>query len=364
MIFIWSGLLLTIVTSFLLSDSVQPSSREQKLLNVFTIVNFPNSACNTTDNTYGVCYTSTECSALGGSNAGSCASGFGVCCSLSGNCGGSTTLNNTYFSSSSADTSPCKFTVCKCSTDICQIKLNFDTFSIDQPNSSTSTDDKTPKTQCTDSQFTAASSGSNSANTICGTNTGYHMYLEASESCNTLEFTWTSTTSKSWKIHIMQIPCDAEWKAPAGCTQYFTGTTGTVYSYNYQSSLHIANQNYQNCIRTEEGYCSISYAAIAFSVSSTPPVTTSLVDTACTMDYVLIPQGSTTTTSIASLSRYCGVFLNPAAATAANAAVVTQAQPFQIGVVFDATEVSNPAATGVELGTIGFAIGYTQSTTC
>ena len=59
--------------------------RENKLLGVFTIVNFPNTACNvSSSNTVGVCYTPLECQALGGSAIATCASGFGVCCSFSG----------------------------------------------------------------------------------------------------------------------------------------------------------------------------------------------------------------------------------------------------------------------------------------
>ena len=38
----------------------------ERLLNVFTIVKFPNDACNSTGgNYYGTCYTATECTALG-----------------------------------------------------------------------------------------------------------------------------------------------------------------------------------------------------------------------------------------------------------------------------------------------------------
>ena len=40
--------------------------RSGRLLNVFSIVKFPNDACNTTGgNYYGTCYTATECAALG-----------------------------------------------------------------------------------------------------------------------------------------------------------------------------------------------------------------------------------------------------------------------------------------------------------
>ena len=138
-------------------------------------------------------------------------------------------MNNTYFTSGSSDTSPCKFSVCKCSTDICQIKLNFDTFEVDAPDTTTSTADYIPKTQCLLTQFTAESEGSNSPNTICGKNSGYHMYLEAaSDGCNSLEFTWTSTTSKTWKIHIMQVSCTAAWKPQVRKQLNFGGGGGWV----------------------------------------------------------------------------------------------------------------------------------------
>ena len=51
------------------------------VLNVFQIVKFPNGPCNaSTSNTYGVCYTVSECTERGGYQSGTCASGFGACC--------------------------------------------------------------------------------------------------------------------------------------------------------------------------------------------------------------------------------------------------------------------------------------------
>ena len=50
------------------ADEVSPEAtdRMERLLNVFTIVKFPNDACNATGgNFYGTCYTATECTALG-----------------------------------------------------------------------------------------------------------------------------------------------------------------------------------------------------------------------------------------------------------------------------------------------------------
>ncbi len=45
---------------------------------------FPNAACSGSGTKNGTCYTQAECSSLGGTNAGSCASGFGVCCTCEG----------------------------------------------------------------------------------------------------------------------------------------------------------------------------------------------------------------------------------------------------------------------------------------
>lgn len=72
------------------------------------IVRFVTLACA------GVCYTATECSLLGGAGGGACATGFGVCCTFSGACGGVSRVNNTYFSgATSTDSSPCSFKVTK-----------------------------------------------------------------------------------------------------------------------------------------------------------------------------------------------------------------------------------------------------------
>ena len=79
----------------------QDELRSGKLLNVFNIIKFPNSGCTTNSNTVGTCYSASECSALGGSSSGSCASGFGICCAFSKGCGSTISVNNTYFRGSS-----------------------------------------------------------------------------------------------------------------------------------------------------------------------------------------------------------------------------------------------------------------------
>ena len=83
-------------------------------------------------------------------------------------CDDTTYENNTYFSSSSY-ASPCVLKVCKLSANICQLRLDFDTFVIAQPESST-----TPiVTNCIDARFSTTSQGATMP-VLCGTNTGKH----------------------------------------------------------------------------------------------------------------------------------------------------------------------------------------------
>ncbi len=77
------------------------------------MVRFPNEACTTSNNDMGVCYTANECESRGGTNSGTCASGFGVCCSFSVSCGQMSSQNNTYFSSDGSESSPCTAKVIK-----------------------------------------------------------------------------------------------------------------------------------------------------------------------------------------------------------------------------------------------------------
>ena len=48
-------------------------------------------------------------------------------------------------------------------------------------------------------------------------------------------------------------------RAPTDCVQYFTGKAGNVKSYNFGGGQLIQSLTYQNCIRTEAGYCAIQW---------------------------------------------------------------------------------------------------------
>merc|ERR1712048_588532 len=105
--------------------------REAKILPIFQVVRFPNDVCKGSSRN-GTCYTAEECSSKSGTNDGSCASGFGVCCTFALSCGGSASENQTYLVQSSVTslTSPCTYTICPCSTNICRIRFDFESFTL------------------------------------------------------------------------------------------------------------------------------------------------------------------------------------------------------------------------------------------
>ena len=147
---------------------------------IFNIVKFANDVCEGSSRN-GTCYTSEECSQLGGKDDGTCADGFGVCCKckwcssqsflkwqwlsvkhLAQNsknrlnqlnleldliskldrsywvrfkfwlfsvddirCGSTVAQNNTFLEpedSEKTDTGECTYTICPCSTDVCRIR--------------------------------------------------------------------------------------------------------------------------------------------------------------------------------------------------------------------------------------------------
>ena len=87
---------------------------------------FPNTACGGANNLNGTCYTSSECTSLGGVASGTCASSFGVCCVFNLACGATSTANTTYGTissySTSTDTDPCTYTYCKNNADVCKLR--------------------------------------------------------------------------------------------------------------------------------------------------------------------------------------------------------------------------------------------------
>merc|ERR1719220_1583251 len=119
----------------------ESSSRLDRQFSVFNVVTFPNSVCAANSGYNGTCYSSSECTAKGGTASGTCASSFGVCCVFSVSCGSTMSQNNTYAImssySTSSDADPCIYTICKSTSDICKIRIDFDTMVLSDPFSTT-----------------------------------------------------------------------------------------------------------------------------------------------------------------------------------------------------------------------------------
>ena len=151
-------LLTFLISSFVFGSNeheVVEERRKGKILNLFSVVRFPNSVC-AGDALNGTCYSAEECTARGGVQSGTCAGGYGVCCTCkySNNalkcfklmllrfifyllvqkmCGESSSENCTYFQSSGTEVGQCRLKICPCNDNICQLRLDFQTFVINQP---------------------------------------------------------------------------------------------------------------------------------------------------------------------------------------------------------------------------------------
>jgi len=395
------------------------TERSRKQLSVFTVVKFPNDVCvSSTSGRNGTCYTSSECSSKGGSSSGSCASSFGVCCIFEKSCGGGSVAENcTYFTSSSRTAgSACSITICKSGTDVCQLRLDFESFTLSNPVTSTAGAAgnavmATTIGTCVTDFFSVSAPGGKAPPLICGENSGYHMYVPASDQCNALSSyfgTGTTTTTSAFVIKLTQIKCNAKNRAPDGCLQYFTSSAGTLETFNYNSGtgVHLVNQDYCKCIRAERTTCTVCYSAVA----ATPGLglgrpdstaTISLVDTMCgyhagvkisakdtewsQFDHVVIPNsqcpitassGTGTTTTGETLDRYCGTkFICVTAVQAGtfgtgaeSPTICSSTKPFQFCLKTDGQEAYKTDGPLTEVfpggGTRGFSIRYWQSSTC
>jgi hypothetical protein len=121
--------------------------------------------------------------------------------------------------------------------------------------------------------------------------------------------------NRQWTIAVYQLPCDHNYDAPQDCLQYFTGVTGTITSFNFQfvpvpvggaivPGRQLSNQDYSMCVRTESGYCSITYSAcddpvnggtrgsFLINLNAQTQVNVALSGpNNCQNDYLLIPGG-------------------------------------------------------------------------
>merc|ERR1712165_215180 len=294
---------------FQIADLVVPSQslsdKAPKDFSLFSVVTFQNKEC-TTDTTLtggatkGTCYSSTECSDKGGTKSGNCASGFGVCCAFLNTAAVTSTisenrtrLRNTEFPSTqtATDAKSIIYTINKMSSDICQIRLDFNHFVIGGPANIVETIPVGTGTHCTRDTLTITTTDitavtSTRTSTLCGALTGEHLYIELSPTATdtatiTLNTVITGTLTPTvaqriWDIKTSQIECFASYRAPLGCDKYMTDIEGKVTSYNFHKNtgttqaanaqntgVELATQRVNTCIRRAKGMCCVEYQACA-----------------------------------------------------------------------------------------------------
>jgi len=382
--------------------------RSQRTFSLFNVIKFKNTGCQSTSdgNLQGVCYTKQECADLGGSSEGNCAAGFGVCCiiSVSGTtaaCGGTVTQNCSYiespdFPAARTEAGNCVYMVNRCSSDICQIRLDFVTAILAQPLPA----GNAAQGDCggaTDTLGLVPGAGNpNLIPALCGTLTGQHVYLEASR---TVDLAATVTIAnvmggtingmRMWRIKVSQIECNSRTKAPQGCLQYFTGIQSTIKSFNFDGSIacttgcEISSQDYRACFRQEAGMCGMLFTEsnvdagkLAFGFDS-PGANNAVAKAqslgavcamnaanACaavnanavqTCNFIQIPGASLNDGVNGDADIFCGSFLNPTNNALASAAVTTTRKPFELRHVV----VGNTA--NIAAGLPGFSLDATQT---
>ncbi|XP_057368742.1 uncharacterized protein LOC130689822 [Daphnia carinata] len=382
-------------------------------------------ACTSPSGDAGICVPGSVCSLFRGRPSGSCVLGKVCCVNAVTACGGTVTLNNTYWQSPTTPvsaSSTCALTI-KLDTKfveqlkkpICQIRLDFVSFTTAQPTLGT----------CVDTFQVGGSSST--VPSICGDNSGQHMYLDVQSSALTptdvqLIFNFgTGTTTRSWNIKIALLPCGASYLAPTDCLQYYTSSTGKVKSFNWQDTTggairQLNNQNYNICFRTEFisgqratqmclSICSVANGGDPFSITTPAAVIvgnannlaisttaaqvnvaspnsnvgTTVSNTAgntlvatCLYDFLLIA-GARDATGVEA-DRYCGNQLNPAVGTAlvpgaaTSVQVCTPVKPFRMTYQTDGTEAAIatlnvptvPAFARADTTNTGFCLDYQE----
>jgi len=344
--------------------AADPSPRDEKVLSLFSVVNFKNEICQpiTTGLTdvVGTCFSSTECNEKGGSVAGKCASGFGVCCTFVVDSKNSATvthnntviMNNGWPTALTTASKTITYTIKPMSTDICMMRFDFISFDL-------GVDATTTVGKCLDTFEASSPSGANPP-TLCGKNDGQHIYSDVGRSSTSLTATVTTdadtTRSRLWRIQISQIECSNPNLPRTGCAQWFTACSGQFESFNFNDgngffpyfpSASPKITSYNICFRSN-GNCKLTVKEVMittpdqFFFETNTPATMARVGSNCDLARITIGGQA-----------HCGSFLNSVDMAAAAGAVEAGA-PFTIGVFGPAQYLG---------ASKGFRLAYSMSNT-
>jgi len=384
------------------------AAKEAKAFSLFNVVTFQNDACTSTSITTqsgarsGQCFTAEECTAKGGTASGGCAMGFGTCCLFTQTtCGGTVENNCTHVQNDGFPTAltgtaqaalpNCNYQINKAQADVCSLRLDFLTFNTQAGDFAAATGGAAAGTMdslgaCRDTFSVVTNTNGGDTPVICGQNDGQHMYIDIgpSETASaTIGFTFLAlAATRSWEIKVTQLECGNPMTPPDGCLQYHTGSAGQLTTFNFAgNALHLADQNYNICIRQEMGMTCTVYtvcAAIAgqglpFSLSNldaaVPPAAATakgLSDFLCTEDYIEISGSSEVCGASVLTNKYCGDVLTTETTVAGtdNNPICDCTLPFRVGIhtdgVMDAAPAANEDADAGFLQSRGVCLDYKQ----
>ncbi|XP_046459094.1 uncharacterized protein LOC124205673 isoform X2 [Daphnia pulex] len=258
---------------------------------------------------------------------------------------------------------------------ICQIRLDFNQFSIAQPNR---------QSNCVTDNFKAFNA-ENHIPTICGDNPGQHLYLKPRNRAKEVQLVFKfgqSPIRRFWNMHVTLVPCCADHLlAPIDCLQYFNDYRGIVKSFNWidspsvnKASNHprqLANQQYNICFKADSMAKSICYTpckttGLAFSISQNAlrgPFRAGVGVTDCNEDFLLIANGYDKFNKGQRNDRFCGTIFNPNGNVTANhvdqiaagsTTICSDIKPFQFHYTTNMNELP------VDVANNGFCLQYNQ----
>jgi len=370
------------------------TAKEAKAFSLFNVVTFQNDACTSTSITtgsgarIGQCFTAEECTAKGGTASGGCAMGFGTCCLFTqSECGGQVDNNCTHIQNvgfptaltgTAATALPnCNYQINKAQEDVCSLRLDFLTFNTQAGNIALATAAIMDSVGgCRDTFAVITNTNGGATPVICGSNDGQHMYIDIGPGATataTIGFTFMAlAATRSWEIKVTQLECGNAMRPPDGCLQWHTGSAGQLTTFNFAgNTLHLANQNYNICIRQEMGMTCTVYtvcAAIAgqglpfslsWGVTAVPATAKGSSDFACTNDFIEISGSSETCGATTLTNKYCGDALTTEVLTAQGGAAFINnpicdcTLPFRVGVFTDGP-LTAAGAANEDVGVAGF----------
>uniref|UniRef100_A0A182LVJ3 CUB domain-containing protein n=1 Tax=Anopheles culicifacies TaxID=139723 RepID=A0A182LVJ3_9DIPT len=232
-------------------------------------------------------------------------------------CGGTSLVKSTTLlapNSIPASGLNCVYTIRSLNLRICQLRLDFNSFSLAQP-----TLDPYPK--CINDVFSVE----NMSFDLCGENSGQHVYVpfNPTNADRTMTITFRiasrsqipTLSNPHWSIRVQQLECpsgmaaaakdaaheldppemlpliartlhsDVGLIAPTGCLQYFTDTSGTVESFNLGTGAgpYLGDMNYAICFNRPRNSQLLRLKPTTFEIASSanPTVGNPGVDELC-----------------------------------------------------------------------------------